>query len=276
MSTLTQTPIRLLLSPVSNPPDSPVDDNTGLAAQWWRGGAIALQVGIFDALGESVDLTNVTAMQLVMQATPTSPNVLLNKSVLAASIIPTITAAAWADGSAQQFTFNLLNGETDFDLGGELSAEFWLSIRAYTDTGTVIVYGAGYVTIYNPGAALPLPKPGLVSLHTQTSAAAGSITVTPTSVLHTEQVTFTGAATVRNILVDPTDLSAGSRINLALVFGAVTNGVTVNIYNTDTDGTLLFTFIRAGDEPNALFELVADGASAFLKVEQLIPAFYVP
>jgi hypothetical protein len=60
------------------------------------------------------------------------------------------------------------------------------------------------------------------------------------------------------------------------VFGVVTNGVTINIYNNSTSGTLLFTFIRAGDEPNALFELVANGASGFLKVEQVIPAFYVP
>ena len=81
---------------------------------------------------------------------------------------------------------------------------------------------------------------------------------------------------MRNVVVNSTGLLAGSRINLALVFGVVTNGVTINIYNNSTSGTLLFTFIRAGDEPNALFELVANGASGFLKVEQVIPAFYVP
>jgi len=276
MSTLSQIPIRLLLSPVSNPPNSPVDANTGLAAQWWRGGAVALQVGIFDLFGASVDLTNATAVQLVMQDTPVSPNVLLNKSVLAVNIIPTITSAGWNAGTQQQLTFDLLNGETDFDLGGEASAQFWLSIRVYTSPSSYLIYGAGYVTIFNSGAALPLPNPGLVSLHTQNSAGAGVVTVTPTSVVHTEQITITGGANVRNVVVDSTGLLAGSRVNLAVVFGVVTNGVTINIYNNSTAGTLLFTFIRAGDEPNALFELVANGASGFLKVEQVIPAFYVP
>lgn len=275
MSTvLEQIPIRLAFSPVSDPPNAPIDANTGLAAAWWRGGLVALECGIFDAGGACVDLTNATAVQLIMQETPTSPDVLLNKSVAAGSIIPTITVAGWQSGEAQQFTFTLLNGETDFDLGGQASALFWLSLRVYTSPSTFLIYGAGYVTIFNPGAAIPMANTGFVSLHAQTNNS-GNSTISPTTVVHTEQVTITGAATVRNLLVSTVGLPIGARIDVAVVFGVVTNGVTINLYNTSTSGPLLFTFIRAGDEPNALFRLVANGAGGFLDVEQVIPAFPV-
>ena len=66
MSTVyAQIPVRLAFSPVSDPPNAPIDANTGLAAQWWRGGAVALQCGIFNADGSCVDLTNATAVQLI-------------------------------------------------------------------------------------------------------------------------------------------------------------------------------------------------------------------
>lgn len=275
MSTvLEQIPIRLAFSPVSDPPNAPIDANTGLAAAWWRGGLVALECGIFGFSGACIDLTNATAVQLIMQETPTSPDVLLNKSVAAGSITPTITVAGWQSGQAQQFTFTLLNGETDFDLGGQASALFWLSLRVYTSPSTFLIYGAGYVTIFNPGAVIPMVSAGFVSLHAQTNNS-GNSTISPTTVVHTEQVTITGAATVRNLLVSTVGLPIGARIDVAVVFGVVTNGVTINLYNTSTSGPLLFTFIRAGDEPNALFRLVANGAGGFLDVEQVIPAFPV-
>lgn len=274
MSVLEQIPIRLSFSPVSDPPNAPIDDNTGVAAAWWRNGAVSLQCAIFDNTGSCVDLTNATAVQLVMQDTPLSPNVLLNKATT--TIIPVISASGWAAGTDQQFTFSLLNGETDFDLGGEASASFWLSLRVYTSPSTYLIYGAGYVTIYNSGAALPLPNPDLVSLHLSTSAGAGIVSVNPTTVLHTEQITITGAATVRNLVIHSEGLTPGARIDLAIVFGAVANGVTLNIYDNGTDGPLMFSFIRAGDEPNALFRIVADDTGGFLDVEQVIPAFSAP
>jgi len=272
MSTvLEQIPIRLSFSPVSNPPNAPIDSNTGLAAAWWRGNTVALQCGIFDSLGVSVNLTNATAVQLLIQDTPTSANVLLNKSLVSADIIPTISSAGWASGQQQQFTFNLLNGDTDFDLGGAESATFWLSLRVFTGVSTFLIYGAGYITVFNAGVLIPVPNPEFVSLHTQTNST-GNSTVSPTAVVHTEKITLTGGATVRNVLVSTVGLPVGARIDLALVFSCA-NGTTVNIYNTSTSGALLFSFIRAGDEPNALFRLVANGVGGFLNVEQVIPAF---
>ena len=274
MSTvLEQIPVRLAFSPVSDPPNAPIDANTGLAAAWWRGSSVALECGIFEAGGSCVDLSNATAVQLIIQDSPTSANVLLNKSVVSASIIPTISVAGWYAGEAQQFTFTLLNGETDFDLGGAASATFWLSLRVYTGVSTFLIYGAGYITVYNPGASIPIATSEFVSLHAQTNNT-GNSTVSPTAVVHTEQITLTGLASTRNLLVSTVGLPQGSRIDLALVFSCA-NGVVVNIYNTTTSGALLFTFTRAGDEANALFRLVADGAGGFLNVEQVIPAFYV-
>jgi hypothetical protein len=261
-STLEQIPVRLSFSPVSDPPNAPIDANTGLAAAWWRGGAVALQCGIFGADGSCVDLSNATAVQLVIQNSPTDPEVLLNTALLTDSILPVISAAEWASGEAQQFTFALLNGETDFDLGGEESAQFWLSLRVYTGPSTFLIYGAGYVTIFNPGAALPIATPAFVSLHAQTNST-GNSTISPTTIVHTEQVTITGVAGTRNLLVSTTGLPAGARVDIAVVFNTAANNIVINARTSTIGGTLLFTFTRSASETNLLLRLVADGAGGF-------------
>jgi hypothetical protein len=269
MTITAQTPIRLQMSVVSNPPVSPVDANTGNLPKWWRAANVSLQCAIFAPDGTAVDLTAATAVQLVIQPTPSSSYAVLNKTVLAAAIVKTITVAGWQAGTAQQFTFPLTNAETDFDLGGADSAQFWLSIRVWTSSTAYATYGAGYVEVFNPGLILPIVTPGLVSYHT-TANATGNSTITPTSLVHTEQLTFTGTASVRNIILDPTGLTKGTRLDMAVVMAALANGAIINFYTTSTAGTLLLTFTKLFSESNALFRFAYDGVGDFIVVEQVI------
>ncbi len=102
----------------------------------------------------------------------------------------------------------------------------------------------------------------------------GDVTVTPLSQIHTERITVTGSAGTRNIVVlSPSGLVAGARIDLVFILSGATNGTRLKIYALSTAGTLLFDFSRDGDEANAEFILYSNGAGGFDRKEQTIPAF---
>jgi len=269
MSTVyTQSPIRLALSLVSSPPVAPVDANTNARPAFWRGQPVVLQGAIFAPDGSCVDLSNATAIQITVQDSPTAANVILNKSITV-GILPTIKVADWLAGVAQQFSIALSAAETDWDLGAATSADFWISLRVWTASGA-IVYGAGYFTVFNPGIALPVIPPSLVSLHVQANAT-GNSTITPTSLVHTEQITVSGAAGTRNFIVAVAGLVAGAQVDIATVFaGGAANGITINVYAVSLSGALLFTFARNAGETNVLFKLTADGAGGFVDVTEVV------
>lgn len=269
MTITCQTPVRLKLAIVSNPPVEPVDANTGGLPRIWRASSISMQCGIFAPDGSSVDLSDATAIQLIIQPSPNSSYALLNKTVLPTDIIPIISVANWLNGTAQQFVFSLTSAETDFDLGGATSAQLWMSIRIWTSPTAFSTYGAGYIEVFNPGMILPIVTPGLVSYHT-TANTTGNSTITPTSLIHTEQLTIGGVDTPRNIILDPTGLTKGTRLDVAVTMSSLANGSTVNFYNASTGGALLLTFQKLNSEANALFRFAYDGAGLFVVVEQVV------
>lgn len=108
----------------------------------------------------------------------------------------------------------------------------------------------------------------------QTSSAAGTVAIAPASQIHTEIITFTGSANTRDLVIATTGLQAGAQVDVSCVFDGVADGVVINIYAVS--GTLLANFTKAGGEPNALFNFVANGAGSFQPTENLVPAFYDP
>lgn len=107
----------------------------------------------------------------------------------------------------------------------------------------------------------------------QTIAAPGSLTVTPTSQIHTASVSVTGIAGAYNLLVQSTGLVAGARIDLIVLFDvADAVQIALSIYTTSTGGELLFQFTRV-HEQNALFVLYANGSGGFKRVSATVPAF---
>lgn len=102
--------------------------------------------------------------------------------------------------------------------------------------------------------------------------ASGDTTVAPTSQIHTETLTISGAASVRNILVSSTGLVAGARIDIITLFTGA-DGTRIKIYANTTGGALLFDFTKAGGEANALWVLYADGLGGFKDKLDTVPAF---
>ena len=107
---------------------------------------------------------------------------------------------------------------------------------------------------------------------TVNATAPASYTVAPTSQIHTATVNLSGIAGTYNVLVLTTGLIAGARIDIVCLFTGA-NSTVVNVYTNTAGGVRMFQFTRAGDEPNALFVLYADGVGGFKDKLATIPAF---
>lgn len=251
MPTYEQIPIRLALNLTSNPPVAPVDDNTGLAPRFWCGQTVAFQGGIFDPDGNPVDLSNLQYVQVVLQKAADSLTALVVKQIDAADLEDTITIGGWKDGSEQNFSALFDKADTGQALNGETEAEFWLIIQGLTDDDAPIIYGAGPVTIYQPGSSVPATSPTLVSRHAQTNGS-GTSTVTPTSQVHTEVLTVNGAARTSTIILGIIGVQDGAQLNVMVILPG-TADITLNFKNATTGGTQLST-LTTGTVLQALLE----------------------
>lgn len=254
-----QIPIRCALAIVSNPPVAPIDDNTGQKPRFFRASGVAIYLAIFDPDLVSVDLTNLAYLQLILQSAPDSIVPLVTKTVVAADITKTISRAAWLAGTGQQAVFVLDPAETDQGLDAETEKDFWMLIRGVTEDGVPLDYGAGYVTIAQPSAAVPLPPFGYVSENEQ-SLDAGDITVQPTSLDHTEWVAVGGVARLSNIILSTVGMARGALLRLRLDLTA-TPDVILRMMNASIVGTQLSTITTDAGSTNALLTYVFNGTA---------------
>lgn len=268
-----QNSVRIPLGTAIDPAVGLIDINTDQRPKFWRAAPVALQVVVFGPSGLPVDLSNLVGLQLTIQKSPTSLSALVSQTLVAAQLQPTFTTGGWQGGVEQQAQFDLSAAEMDLGLDAAPSAEFWLSVAGLTYDNRRVVYGSGYVRVYNPSNQLPTPMPGIVSFNAQVNTSGGA-SIAPSSLLHTESITVGGAASTRNFVVVVSGLANGSRISILVLFdGTAENGTVINIYNTSTSGTLLYTFTRSGGETSALFLLIADGAGGLVKGGATIPAY---
>ena len=271
MSTYSQIPVRLQADIISSPPVGPIDANTGFAPAFWRAQSVGIAVGIFDVNGVAVDLSNLAYLQIQFMETPSSPNLVLSKQVLAGSIIPIISRAGWLAGTAQQATFVISAAELDFSLNGQDSLPYWLNLSGVTSGGAQVVYAAGYITVFNPGSVLPPPSNGVVSASSQATAS-GDFTVTPGAQVHHEEITVSGAGGTRNCIVGAAGLEAGALVALRFRLPA-TAGIVIQVRNQTLGGTLLTTITTdaSGFTPTARTQLWFDGVN-FQRDFETIPA----
>jgi hypothetical protein len=227
----------------------------------------ALLIPDCNAVLEILTTGSATARQLMsltltrtIPAQVTSWNTITSPYAGWSGVIPLDSAAAkellWTNGVVR---------------GEYLECGTLLTVEVIDNSGNAFAYFQAPITLralnYMDTTTLPVGP----TTNAQTNAS-GNTTVAPTSQLHTETLTISGGASVRNILVSSAGLVAGARIDLVLLFTGA-NGSQVKVYANTTGGALLFDFTRAGDEANALFTIYADGNGSFKDKLATIPAF---
>lgn len=268
-----QKSIRCEIDITGGPRAIPFDRNTGEAIAFWRGQRIAIQVAVFTPDGVCVDLSNLAALVLRVFKNPTDVVPVINKVLGPLDITPTITRGSWVDGTAQQATFLLEVGDTDLNLDGGDSAQYFINIRGVPATGGLIDYAGGPITVFNPGTQLPILMPGVVSYHEQTAPNPGDVTVSPTSVVHKEIVNITGPARELNILIDPIGLIPGSEVKLILVFPDLLAGIVIHIFTASLDGAPVDNYTTDAFQPNACWLLTLGSDATFKIFDKAIPAY---
>ena len=267
-----QNPIRLALNVAANPPVPPIDQNTGNPPRFWRAQPVAFQVGIFDAQGNPVDLSNLQSLSLILMANQLAPVSVATVTVQANQITTGISVEDWQQGVDQNATFLFTAADADQSLFGDTSAEYWLTCVGLTNGGTTILYGGGNCDIYNPGNSLPYPTPGLVSCNKQTLNPSSNGVVTPASQLHTEWLLAPSSNGTIQLVVGATGLSPGAHVWLRFWLPTIA-GLEIEIYDQSLSGSELFTIYSdpSGYTPTALLEIEFDGNN-LQRLSELIPA----
>lgn len=272
-----QANVRVQLSILSNPPVAPVDINTGLPPKFWRGGDVEVDVGIFDGSENGLDLSNLAALQIALSPSPTSPYPWLIKTVNSGGggIVSPIDFGDWQNGVAQNARFILNAAATDLGLLAGASRQFWMTITGFTNAGAIIVYGGGYVTLYNPGMTNPPATAGVVSFNAQTLPT-GNGTVNPQATTHTEEINFDGAAGTYNVLLAVAGYPKGSRVDVLCLFPNLTPGIAIKFFTGSIVGSPIATWTTDAFQPNGLFKFVLNASGEYDLLEKTIPAFVEP
>ncbi len=161
--------IRLELTAATNPPVPPIDVVTGNPPRAWRGSTLAIALGIFDANGAAVDLSDVEFLEVdIFPASyfasppnynpytpqpfpPLPPAPLVFVTIPASEITDTVSRDEWLAGAAQQAiaTFSWVQ-MAQLDLDGKQAEDFYLVVHGMTPSGRVI-YGAAALPVFESG-----------------------------------------------------------------------------------------------------------------------------
>jgi hypothetical protein len=272
-----QAVIRAQLSILSNPPVNPIDANTGLAPQFWRAAGIQIDVGVFDGNDNGINLGNLQWLQLAIYPSQTALVPWVTQTIAGSDINSPILFSDWQNDLNQNASFILSPAQTDLGLLAEESRQFWMTISGITQAGVSIVYGAGPITIYNPGYTLPPPASlGIINQDSQVISSPGTTTVYPNAQIFTQEIEFSGGAGTYNLILSTPGLQQGARIDLLCLFEHLTPGLVINVYSGSITGSPIFIYTTDAYTPNALFRAVVNGSTGWDPVEQLIPAFIGP
>lgn len=129
-----------------------------------RGNGTDFQIGIFDAIDDSVAvISDLASLNLRIRASQTSGSTILaDKTVAAASFDETLTTGTWDDGTKQHAVFSFSNAEMNIDPEGK-SKVLWLVLTGISDAGDEVTLAAGTITLHednNVDADPPPENPG--------------------------------------------------------------------------------------------------------------------
>lgn len=135
----------------------------------WRGNALDLEVGIFDTSSTVASITNVTSVNVKVQASQTDNTTLMDSTVAFASMDAALTAETWSDGTAQHATFAFTNAQANLTITDSLH-KYWIVFTALLSSGDTVTLAAGDFTLHedndttagdpdvNPGTAITLEE----------------------------------------------------------------------------------------------------------------------
>lgn len=175
MSMQNQVNIRLQLGNKSNPPVGPIDAQTGTSPAIWRGSTVFIDVGIFDAKGAAVDLSDYDFLEVdIFPAAIANlrPGTNYNYNPYAVSPYPNLPPAPlefvtipqvditdiipldeWEAGNTEQATAIFSAVQTlNLELNGKQSADFWLVVQAIKADKSKVTFGGTRLTVYESGA----------------------------------------------------------------------------------------------------------------------------
>lgn len=242
-----QTPIRLQATLVGNPPLPPIDINTNQPPKFWRAAGAAVSIGIFDAYGTPVNLSNLGPNGQLLLSLFTAPGAIqpvFVKSILGSDLYPLITVQGWQNGTQQNCTFIIDPADIDVSLDALPSLNYWLQLSGITATGNPIIYAAGIVKVYLPGLYLPLPPYGYVSRNDQENDS-GNTSFAMTSMDQTSILNVGGTARTSDVLLPIVGLTDGALQRLVLNL-PTTLGITLQIKNNFVGGQILQTITTGG------------------------------
>ena len=160
------------------------------------------------------------------------------------------------------------------------STGFWINgAGGGGGSGTVTQLTAGDTTLtFSPSTitttgTMVVNTAALVSFHSQTISAAGTATISPTSIHHIEETSFTGSAGTYNVVLVSTSYAQGSTVEVLAKLPNATAGIVINVYSVSTGGTLLFTYTTDTVQPNALFRAAVNAGGTYDAIFAAAPAF---
>jgi hypothetical protein len=176
-------PVRIRLAAKSRPRAPLIDENTGEPVEFYSLNDVAMALGIFDASGFAIDPSNIAYLSVDLLQSPES-GIVLATTVVPTSDLDQPSAENWAAALDQTATLSFgANQLSLLNFFGRPSHNFWMVVHGITEDGEDIVYGAGWIRIFNAGVTtlyLPLyPPPTVIPAGTTYFIPAG-VTITMT------------------------------------------------------------------------------------------------
>ena len=107
----------------------------------WRGNALDIQIGIYDANGIA-SISDIQSVTLKVQASQLSNTTLMESTVASGAMDNSVDAASWDDGSKQHATFSFTDSQTNLTLS-TAKLSFWCVITAILTGGETHTLAAG-------------------------------------------------------------------------------------------------------------------------------------
>jgi hypothetical protein len=147
MATLDRYPLRLQFDIERRLPTDLI-----ASLSFWRGNDIKVDAAVYFK-SVPLELSNIASLtlQIKLQQNPTA-GALAETTVEAADIDTSISDAAWLAGTEQHASFVFSSAQTNLDLGGGSSRQFWLVLSGLTNEGNTVTYGATPVNVYEDNA----------------------------------------------------------------------------------------------------------------------------